>query len=169
MGRYTTHTAWLPDTSTSQSLILGLTSTVINTQTLNNFITKREGIIDSYLGLRWTPSDYATAPTVKMLTEQLITYGDLYPLVYTGDSGLNKNDQIVREYETAMEILTSLRDGKGALYDSAGTRISERGLSRKYNISSRNYTQTFNEDHPLNWRTSRTKLHDISDARLSDD
>lgn len=168
MGRYVTHTSWLPDSVGASRLIFGLSSTAMNTATLNNFIVRREGMIDTYLGHRWTPSDYATAPTVRLLSQDMVTF-DVYNTLYNQDGTLQDKPNVTENYELALALLNDLRDGKGTLYNSDGNRIQERDLSRKYWIRTKDYVQTFDEGDTLDMRVSPTKLDDLFDDKQSDD
>ena len=167
MGRYVTNTTWLPSTETAQRIILGLDTSDLNTATIDLFITRREGMIDSYIGKRWAPTYYATSPSVIMMVQDMVNY-DIYDTLFNADGGVQKKSNIRERYEISLAILKDLTDGTAELYDSSGTRIEERDIARRYWVSTKGYVQTFDEGKVLDWRVSPSKLDDLYDDKESD-
>ena len=114
MGRYATHTSWLPSAG-ANSLIPGLTSTVANTASVNNEIARAEGFIDSFLGRLYLPSTYATSPTVMSLAEDITTYRIFKSYIYNRPEGISApggEDIVSNQYNISLNLLEQLRDGK---------------------------------------------------------
>jgi phage gp36-like protein len=169
MGFYVTYTAWLPTspTTTGQSLIPGLSSTALNTATVNKEILKAEGLVNSFIGRRWLPSAVQTAPAIIAISEDITTYY-LNKRLYTQDGGINENEDVVAQYNLALNLLEMMRDGTQVIYDSDGNSIGQNNLSNRIFINTRNYKPTFDEADEHDWRVSTRKLDDISDAKLAD-
>ena len=170
MGRYATHTSWLPSAG-ANALISGFTSSIANTATVINEIARAEGFIDSFLGKVYLPSTYATSPTVMMLAEDMTTYRIYSNYVYNRPEGISSDAQtqlIETRYNTSLNILEQLRDGKLELYQSDGTRIGQQNSSDTFFISTANYQPTFAEDGELSWGLSKRKIDDLRDARIND-
>ncbi len=177
MGRYATHTSWLPTstptaTSDVNSLIPGLTSTIATTNTVNSEISRAEGFVDSFAGKLYLPSDYSTSPTIHMITEDIVTYRIFNNYIYNRPEGLTSNvkgEVLENRFTVALGILEQLRDGKMELYQSDGTRIAQSNKSSRFFISTGGFTPTFLEDGELGWRVSDKKLDSIEDQRELDE
>ena len=124
-------------------------------------------MLDSYLGKRWTTSEFASSPTVEMLTQDFVTY-DIYNQLFNADGGLQEKPNIIENYDLALKILTDLNQGKADLFKSDGTRIEERNLDRRYWVSNKNHVPTFDESSDLTWRVSNSKLDDLRDLKEGD-
>lgn len=169
MGNIVTNTAWLAGPSNT-SLIPGLTSTVVLTGTIDAEIARGEAFVNSFAGRLYTPSDYLTAPTIQMVTEDIVTYRIFNNYVYNRPEGQQSGvgERIQNRYETALAVLEQLRDGNMELHKSDGTRIATRSRDDRFFISTENYTPTFEVDGELAWQVSKRRQQDLDDDRLND-
>jgi phage gp36-like protein len=169
MSRYVTYSSWIP--STGISLIPNLTSTIIPTSAISDEIIRSEAFVDSYAGRNWSPSDYATAPMITMITEDITTYRLYKNYLYNNPEGMAagiNTDLIDNRFNIAVATLEQLRDGAIELMDSSGNLIAKSDLDNKIYINTVGYSPTTNEDSPLDWCVSPNKLDDIFDARDDD-
>jgi hypothetical protein len=168
MGRYVTNTAWLVSGVGDPTYIQGLSSTAINTATVNDFILQREAMIDSYVGKHWNPTDYATAPVIASMARGLVTF-DIYETIFNADGGIQEKPQNVdNNYKLSLAMLQDFRDASAEIFTSDGTRIVKRNLASKYLATNRDYIPTFDVDNPLNWSVSKQRLDDVSQDREND-
>jgi hypothetical protein len=69
-----------------------------------------------------------------------------------------------RYIERVMENIKQLLDGQAQLTDSSGNLVDE--IAGDWAVyTTENYTPTFNEDEPANWKPDQDKLDDIDSDR----
>lgn len=138
------------------------------TDTANECITQAEDEIRKKLARRYdVSSNYfqtsTSAPPALINIAKWLATGFTYEANARG--GKDAFDRADRFIKKAMDNLNELAEGMCNLYDSTGSIIAERGGFNFITSTSSNYSNTFNEDDPLNWSVDSDKLEDISSER----
>lgn len=161
MGTYAT-------TTSLQTLMIGVTFDTATTSLCTKMITHAENEINKYLSKRYDVSVFlATATSVPPLVTSLcetITEGYMYHRMSRG--GKDWRDRGVELVKQATDNLQMIADYKLDLVDSSGTAIvaSANGTFQILSTTT-DYSNTFNEDDPLNWVVDDDKLDDVESER----
>lgn len=130
-------------------------------------ITDAEAEVDKFLSKRYDLStayfqtSTSTPPAIRMITETL-ALGYTYENMARGSKeAYMRSDRLIKR---ATDNLQSIMDGDMQLFDSAGNLIDETDVNWQIKNST-DYTPTFAEDDPKNWKVDPDKLDDISDER----
>lgn len=168
MGTYLTFSTWLPGSPTSDTThaILDLTSSDINTATVNSLIDRRERMIESYIGRRYAVPVTQSALITK-IGEDLVTY-DIYNLLLNKDSGLVEQEIVQANYDLALAMLEDVNSGKAALIDNNGAVVPERNTSNKVYSNMRNFIPTFDVGDYLKWKVSTDRQDSLDEDRSND-
>jgi len=128
-------------------------------------IERSESKINSYLGQVYDISTWSTTtpPAVRNICEQLSAGYSTMMLSRGSKESLARATLIIND---AVKDLVMLKDGSMALYDTAGSQISEANDPSSVHSNTENYSNTFNEDSPLHWKIDKDKKTDISSERL---
>lgn len=101
-------------------------------------------------------------PILTSLTETL-AIGYMYENMARGSKeGYVRADRYI---ERVMENVDALLEGEAQLTDSSGNLVSEIDGDWRVRINTSDYSPTFNEDDPSNWRPDQDKLDAIEDER----
>ncbi len=161
MGTFATTTALQP-------LMIG---TVFDTATVSlagTCIGLAEDEIRKQLSSRYDMTltnfqDYiATPPVIRSLCIQLAV-GYMYENMSRGSKeGFARADRYIKR---VMDNLKEIADGTLQLLDSNGAVMTGDNTRWQVKCNTTDYTPTFNEDSPKNWKVDETKLGDIADER----
>lgn len=158
MGIYTT-------TTSMQILMVGTEFDAITTSLCGRLITHAENEINKYLSKRYDVNSFQASvpPLVTSLCETL-TEGYMFQrMARGGKESMAQGKMLISQ---AIENLKLIADYKADLLDSSGDVVAE-SASGAYTILSTtsDYSNTFNEDNPLNWEVDPDKLDDIDSER----
>lgn len=158
MGIYTT-------TTSMQILMVGTEFDSITTSLCGRLITHAENEINKYLSKRYDVNAFQASvpPLVTSLCETL-TEGYMFQrMARGGKESMAQGKMLISQ---AIENLKLIADYKADLLDSSGDVVAE-SASGAYTILSTtsDYSNTFNEDNPLNWEVDTDKLDDIDSER----
>lgn len=154
-------------TTTSLDTLMVTTSFDSATTALaGQVITWSENEINKTLSERynvtgWTAAS-VTPPHVKTLCEWL-SLGYLYEAMSRGSK-----DQYTRSDRYLLRAKSNMKDiidNKINLVNTAGSAIADLSTRRTVLTNTDSYTQTFDEDNPLNWKVDSDKLNDIETDR----
>lgn len=156
MGTYATTTSF-------STWLIGTALDTATTSLVGQCITWSENEINKKLAKRYDIASFQTSvpPHVRGMCEQLTTGLFYKHNARGGKDAITRGDAFVK---SVMENLNELAMGKMELVDAAGAIISPRGTAKGVLSSTVDYTSTFGEDDPLNWKVDPDKL----DAILSD-
>jgi phage gp36-like protein len=164
MGLYSTNTSWLPENASATShVILQLTSSDVNTQTVDSIIDRRERMVEAYLGRRYK-APFTTSAILTKIVEDMVTY-DIYSILYNHDSALVNQENLQSNYDLATGMLSDLASGQAILIDDSGELVPERNVTNKIYSNVRDYEPTFDVGNYLNWKVSIGRQDDLNDAR----
>jgi hypothetical protein len=148
--------------------MVGTTFDANTTSLATKMITHAENEINKYLSKRYDISSFNTTstavpPLVTSLCETL-SEGYMYQRMARGSK-----ESLARAkfyLDQARDNLKMIADYQLDLIDSSGDVIADMS-STSYRIqsSTSEYSNTFNEDDPLNWAIDEDKLDDIDDER----
>ena len=160
--------------ATTTSLAIKMVGTVFDTATLNlasASVYDAENELKKRLCKRY---DFSSAPfltttsippIITTLTETL-AIGYMYENMSRGSTeGYARADRYIKR---VMDNIQSLLDGEAQLTDASGVLIPEIAGDWAVHFNTDDYSNTFNEDDPKNWKVSTNKLEDIKDDRDSD-
>lgn len=158
MGTYAT-------TTSMQILMVGTEFDTATTALCSRLITHSENEINKYLSKRYDISSIQSPvpPLVTSLCETL-TEGYMFQRMSRG--GKDSMAQGKALIDQAVTNLKLIADYKADLMDSSGDAISDSvngAFSMKSTTS--DYSNTFNEDNPLNWEVDPDKLDAIISER----
>jgi len=159
--------------STLTSLTILMTGTDFSLTAMNSLgalaINRAETEINKYLSKRYDLSSatFQTSTSVPPMVRDLcneLSVGYAYKFLSRG-----RKESIERAHlfiDPVIDNLKEIRDHKHDLVNTSGSVIPE-AASGVWRIQSNTsgYSNTFNEDDPLNWETDVDKLDDISDDR----
>lgn len=161
MGIYAT-------TTSLEVFMIGTTFDTATTSLADKTITHAENEINKYISKRYDISSFYTTtatvpPIITSLCEQL-SIGYMHQHMSRGGKESMARGKFF--IDMAMKNLESIAKYELNITDSSGAVIADISGS-SYNVKSttENYANTFNEDSPLNWEVSSTKLDDISSER----
>jgi hypothetical protein len=130
-------------------------------------ITDAENEVKKVLAARY---DFSAAPlnTTTSIPPMITTLAETLALGYMYENmargskeGYARADRYI---DRAMENMQMLVDGEAKLTDSNGDLVDE--IDGDWAVhTTENYSPTFNEDDPKNWRIDQDKLNDIEDER----
>lgn len=148
--------------------MIGTTFDTTTSDLASACITDAENEIRKQLGKTYdlTSGYFTTAtsipPQVRTLAETL-AIGYMYENMSRGSKeGFARADRYLKR---AMDNLSKLADNSLQLFDTAGALVPVSGDQWKVQSSTTDYSPTFNEDNPRQWRVSTNKLDDIKDER----
>lgn len=159
MGTYATTTSFpqllpyiLQGNSTSDSVGVAIIAA---------HITRAEGVVNSYIANRYSLPFATVPPVIRSISEDLASYYTIRAS-YVQD-GQRKNEYLPA-YESAMEMLKEIRDGKMPLALTDGS-ILVSNTSGRYKSSTENYTPIFNLDNESAWEADPDQIEDITSER----
>lgn len=160
MGVYAT-------TTSLAVMMIGTTFDSLTTALASKLITHAENEINKHLSKRYDISSFQTVtsvpPLVTSLAEQLAV-GYMYRHMDRG--GEHPDTRPAQIIKPIMENLKAIADYKMDLLNTAGAVINDMSNTSYRCLSTTDgYSNTFNEDDPLNWQVDSDKLDDISDER----
>lgn len=148
--------------------MIGTTFDSATTSLCTKLITHAENEINKYLSKRYDISSFNTTstavpPLVTSLAETL-TEGYMYHRMSRGGKDAISRGKIL--VDQAIGNLKLISEYKMDLVDSSGDAINDisTGAYRILSTTS-DYSNTFNEDDPLNWEVDTDKLDDIKTER----
>ena len=124
-------------------------------------IVRAEGVVNSYVAGRYSLPFAVVPPIIRSLSEDLASYYTIRAS-YVQD-GERKNEYLVA-YESAMEMLKEIRDGKMPLAMTDGSLLTQNTTGR-YKSSTENYTPIFNLDSEEAWDADPDQIEDITSER----
>ncbi len=158
----------LATTTSIQIMMVGTVFDTVTTALVAQCLTQAENEIKKQLSKRYDisstyfTSSAVTPPQINTLAERL-TIGYAYEAMARGSKeGYARADRYIKQ---VMDNLTQLREGEVQLFDTAGDLIDELALEWQVQHTGENYSPTFNEDDPKNWKVDRDKLEDIDGER----
>lgn len=155
-------------TTSFATFIIGVSTDTATTALLGKCIEWSEAEINKYISKRYDISSFndtttSTPPLIKSLCEQLSE-----AFFYSRNSRGGK-ESLKRAADIRKEILDNLkmiRDYEVDLLDQSGDVITDFSQTAYRVLSNTDdYTETFNEDDPLNWKVDQDKLKDIAAGR----
>lgn len=158
MGIYAT-------TTSLQVLMIGTQFDSATTSLCDKLITHSENEINKHLSQRYTISSLQS-PVPPLLTSlcETLTEGYMYQRMSRGGKDSMARGTIL--IKQVMDNLKLILDYKVNLVNSSGAVISDSpSSSYKVQSTTSDYSNTFNEDDPLNWEVDHQKLDDIFDER----
>lgn len=161
MGSYATTTSF-PDLLVN--FLKGNTSSsdTAGVAVLTRHINRAEGVVNSYVGARYSLPFTTVPPIIITITEDLTSYYAIRGTHFQ-DSGDQKNSY-VDEFKTSMKMLEEIRDGKVKLALTNGSLVSV-ATGDRFQSSSENYTPVFGMDDPEDWKRDPDEVEDTSSAR----
>lgn len=155
----------LPQTASSGGVTTDGFSATVKGMKLH--VTRAENFVNGKVVGRYNISNWTQTtcpPMLKVFAEDIASYFIMRSL-YIGDNQ-NDNDW-TDKFESAVEQLDLILDGKMNIFDSAGSLIVERTSSTTDKIESNtgDYNLTFNEDDFYKHKVDTDKLDDILDGR----
>lgn len=157
MGTYAT-------TTSLNTMMVGYTFDSATTSIASKCITWAENEIDKKLCRRYDVASFKTTtpPLITSLCETLaLAY--LYEQVSRGSKESISRAQIM--IKRVMDNLDELAAAKADVVDTAGSVIADNQAANPVRCNTTDYTPTFAEDNPLNWRVDPDKLDDIDSDR----
>lgn len=134
----------------------------------SKLITHSENEINKWLSKRYDVTVFmatstAVPPLVTSLAETL-SEGYIYQRMSRGGKEADQRGKIL--ISQVLENLKMISEYKLDLTNSTGSVIQDMSQTAYRVMSSTSgYSETFNEDDPLNWRVDQDKLDDIEDER----
>ena len=150
----------LPQTTTDA----GYTDT---TARITAYITQAENIVNGKVVRRYDISAFTSTscpPMLQTIAKDICCYYVMRAL-FAGD---NQNaSEWAEKFKDQIGMLDEVRDGKIDLFNSAGVMLAERSTDNLSMVDSntKDYSPSFGEDSPLNWKVDGDKLDDISNGR----
>lgn len=161
MGIYAT-------TTSLQTLMYGTEFDTATTSLCTKLITHAESEINKYISKRYDISSFndtstSVPPILTSLCETL-TEGYMHQRMSRGGKdSMARGAALIKQ---AIDNLTLIANFKADLVDSSGDVISDAsGGAYKIVSTTSDYSNTFNEDNPLNWQVDIDKLDDIETER----
>lgn len=152
-------------TTSLQVLMVGTVFDTATTALASKLITHSENEVNKWLSKRYdvVALSASVPPLVTSLTETLAE-GYVYQRMSRGGKEADQRGKIL--IGQVLENLKLISDYKLDLVDSAGGVVADMSQTAYRVLSSTSgYTDTFNEDDPLNWRPDPDKISDIEDER----
>lgn len=164
MGLYTT-------TTTLQLRMLAVQFDSNTTSLVGEMITDAEAEINKFLSRRYDLSGAtfqttsSIPPIVRMLANRLSEGYSWLGLSRGSKESIARGKMLI---DGVMENLRNISEYKVDLLDTSGSLIQDMS-NTSYRVLSNTdeYSNTFNEDSPLNWAVDSDKLDDIADERDS--
>lgn len=154
-------------TTSLETLMIGTSFDTATTLLATKLITHAENEINKYLSKRYNVGDFSTyaltPPLVTSLCETLAE-GYMYQRMSRGGKeSISRGKELIAQ---AIDNLKLISDYKEDLLDSSGAVIDDMSQTA-YRVlcNTSEYTNTFNEDDPLDWRIDQNKLDDIDSER----
>lgn len=148
--------------------MIGTTFDTATTSLATKLITHSENEINKMISKRYDISSFninaASVPPLITSIAETLTEGYMYHRMSRGSKeGLAHGKELISQ---AMDNLKAIADYKLDLVDSSGDVITDMSQTA-YRILSNtsDYSNTFNEDDPLDWAVDEDKLDDIEDER----
>lgn len=162
MGYYAT-------TTSLQTIMIGTTFDTLTSSLATKLITHAENEVDKYLSKRYDVSAFkATSTSVPPLVTSLTeTLAESYMVQRMSRGGGKESVGYAKDLRTqAIENLKMIAEYKLDLVDSSGDVITDMSQTAYRVLSNTTeYSNTFNEDDPLNWEVDSDKLDDIGEER----
>lgn len=160
MGTYCT-------TTSLETLMVGTTFDSLTTALASKCVDFAESEANKYLGKRYNIASWdsagSTPPMVRTLCEWL-GMGYTYISMDRGKDRVDKRGE--KFIELAKENLKDIAEYKADLFDTSGSLVTDISTTSIRILSNTDsYTNTFDEDNPLNWAVDSDKLDDIDDER----
>ncbi|CAB4170107.1 hypothetical protein UFOVP903_55 [uncultured Caudovirales phage] len=152
-------------TTSLQVLMVGTVFDTATTALASKLITHSENEVNKWLSKRYdvTALSASVPPLVTSLTETLAE-GYVYQRMSRGGKEADQRGKIL--IGQVLENLKLISDYKLDLVDSGGAVVVDMSQTAYRVLSSTSgYTDTFNEDDPLDWGVDPDKLSDIEDGR----
>lgn len=161
MGIYAT-------TTSLEVFMIGTTFDSITTSLASRCITHAENEVNKYLSKRYDIGSFNTStaipPIVTSLTEKLAIG---YMHQHNSRGGKESMQRGKFFIDDAISNLKAISKYELDLIDNDGSVISDMSNSSyAARSTTSNYSNTFNEDDPLNWEIDQNKLEDIKSERL---
>jgi hypothetical protein len=149
--------------------MIGITFDTATTSLADNLITQAENEVKKFLSKRYDlgSATFATStsipPVVTTITEWLAT-GYMHDSMSRGSKdSFKRADRFINR---AMDNLKEIAGYKLDLLDTAGSVIVDKSTTSYQVLTNTDtYSNTFDEDDPLNWAVNSNKLEDIADGR----
>lgn len=157
--------------ATTTALSAKMIGTVFDTATsalATECITDAEAEVMKHISERYDLTQFYQSTTVCPLLNSLsrdLAIAYMYDAMSRGSKEADARAE--RKIKRVMDNLALLRDGQVQLTDNSGNIIDEMVGKWQTQSNTTDYSPTFNEDHPRNWRQDRDKLEDIKDERES--
>lgn len=160
MGTYCT-------TSSLEILMVGTTFDTATTSLATKLITHAENEINKYISKRYDVSTFNTSTAVPPLITSLaetLAEGYMYQRMSRGGKeSMSRAEELIDQVK---ENLNAILDYKMDLVNTAGSKIADMsGTAFQIRSTTSDYSNTFNEDEPINWEVDQDKLDDIEDER----
>lgn len=161
MGIYAT-------TTSLQTLMIGTSFDTATTSLATKLITHAENEINKYLSKRYDVSSFndtstSVPPIVTSLCETLSEGYMHQRMSRGGKESMARGKELINQ---CLENLKSIAEYKLDLMDSSGDRINDISTGAfLIKSTTENYSNTFNEDDPVNWEVDQDKLDDIDSER----
>lgn len=161
MGLYCT-------TTSLQTLMVGTKFDTATTSLATKLITHSENEINKWISKRYDVGTFnststSVPPLVTSIAETL-TEGYMYQRMSRGGKeSLARGKELINQ---ALDNLKMISEYKLDLTDSNGDVITDMSQTAYRVLSNTDtYSNTFNEDDPLNWEVDTDKLDDIEEER----
>jgi phage gp36-like protein len=120
--------------------------------------------INKYLGDRYdvTTWDTATPPMVNTICKWYAAGLSVEALSRGSKEALKRSEKLI---DRATKNLEAINEGKLAIVDSNGDEIAKINDPSQVMSTTEDYSNTFNEDNPLRWKVSSTKITAIKSER----
>lgn len=148
--------------------MIGTTFDTATTNLATKLITHAENEINKWLSKRYDVAAFAATstavpPLVTSLAETL-SEGYIYQRMSRGGKDADQRGKIL--ISQVLENLKMISDYKLDLTDEDGNVIQDMSQTAYRVLSSTSgYSETFNEDDPLDWKIDEDKLDDIASER----
>lgn len=160
MGRYCT--------TTSLATLWGGADFTDLTATATLMIDQAEAEIDKMLSARYnmasdTFQTSTSIPPMVTVLAQWLSLGYLYEQTARGSKdSYARADRYIKK---AMSNIDKILEHKYNLVDASGDLIADNTTELQILSTTSEYSNTFNEDDPLDWNVNTQKLDDIFDER----
>lgn len=155
-------------TTSLQTLMPGTNFDSATTSLATECISQAEDKIREVLSARYDMSSayFQTSTSIPPIVQtwaKWLSMGYMYEFLARG--GKEAYVRSDRSIKRAMDNMEKVVSYKANILDSSGSMIPEGSNSYSMTATTSDYTETFGEDDPLNWKVDPDKLDDIADDR----
>jgi phage gp36-like protein len=137
-----------------------LSASAISATVIQDGIDDADGLIDAYIGAKYTTPLTTVAPMIKRISRDIATY-HVFNDQIAGGSAPEAITVVEARYDRAMKLLKEIRDGK--LQVPLASSLGDSSMAVWGNTDG--HKQAFDLDDELNWGIDGNLLEEIEDER----